>query len=93
MKEYIFYEDPGHGWLAVPIKELIDLGIASKITDYSYTLGGMAFLEEDCDFLTFVNAYKEKYGELPRYKAVYQEYTSIRAYPRYTKDKVYKELA
>ena len=93
MKEYIFYEDPGHGWLAVPIKELIELGIADKITGYSYTLGGMAYLEEDCDLPTFVKAYKKKYGEVPKGKAVYQEYTSIRNYPNYTKDKVYKEVA
>ena len=93
MKEYIFYEDPGHGWLAVPIKELIELGIADKITGYSYTLGGMAYLEEDCDLGVFVLAYKEKYGKLPEFKQKYQEYTSIRNYPNYTKDKVYKEVA
>ena len=27
---YNFYEDPGHGWLKVPIKELTKLNIADK---------------------------------------------------------------
>lgn len=53
---YSFYEDPGHGWLKVPIKELIKLNIADKITGYSYMQNEHAYLEEDCDLATFVNA-------------------------------------
>ena len=82
-KTYTLYEDPGHGWVAVPIDDLIALGVADKITSYSYLLGNMAFLEEDCDLPTFVRAYKKKFGKAPKGKTVYQEYTSRRSYPRY----------
>ena len=86
-KTYTFYEDPGHGWVAVPIDDLIALGVADKITSYSYLLGNMAFLEEDCDLPTFVRAYKKKFGKAPKGKTVYQEYTSIRSYPNYDYEK------
>jgi hypothetical protein len=86
-KTYIFYEDPGHGWVAVPMDHLIALGVADKITSYSYLLGNMAFLEEDCDLPTFVRAYKKKFGKAPKGKTVYQEHTSIRSYPNYDYEK------
>jgi len=47
--KYVFYEDPGHGWLKVPLKELEELGIADKISAYSYMKGSHAYLEEDRD--------------------------------------------
>jgi hypothetical protein len=31
-----FHQDPGHGWLCVKIAELEALGIADKITGFSY---------------------------------------------------------
>ena len=58
MKKYHFYSDPGHGWLKVSIKELIKLGIAEKITGYSYRKGNFAYLEEDCDVSTFADSKK-----------------------------------
>ena len=36
MNKYTFYEDPGHGWLKVPMTELVDLGVAGTISSYSY---------------------------------------------------------
>jgi len=54
--KYQFYADPGHGWLRVPYSELERLGIADKITRYSYTKGENVFLEEDCDMSTFMKA-------------------------------------
>lgn len=56
---YKFIEDPGHGWLEVTMKELIDLGIADKISSCSYRKNGTAYLEEDCDMGVFLEA---KYG-------------------------------
>lgn len=52
------YEDPGHGWAKVPVARLKKLGIADKITPYSYVRGAYAFLEEDCDLSTYCNALK-----------------------------------
>ena len=88
-KTYTFYEDPGHGWLAVPLGNLVELGVADKITGYSYLSGGMAYLEEDCDLGVFVLAYKDKYGKLPEIKQKYQENCHIRYCPNYD----YKEVA
>lgn len=53
-----FYSDPGHGWLAVKRTLLNELGIADKVTDYSYQKGGTVYLEEDCDAALFINAAK-----------------------------------
>lgn len=58
MKMYNFFQDPGHGWLRVKTKELIDLGIADKISQYSYmsNSGKSVYLEEDQDMTIFTDA-------------------------------------
>jgi hypothetical protein len=58
-----YYSDPGHGWIAVKYQEIIDLGIADKITSFSYKKGKTIYLEEDQDASTYIKAYKEHYGE------------------------------
>ena len=80
---YRFFEDPGHGWMEVSISELKNLGIASKISGYSYVNNDMAYLEEDGDLTTFFNAYRELNGHDPEYKTIYQEHTPIRNYQRF----------
>lgn len=91
-KPYTFYNDPGHGWLAVPVIELIALGIAGKISAFSYRKGDTAYLEEDCDAGVFLQA---KFGanlafaDLERrgiLQDVYQETTPIRNYQPYYLD-------
>ena len=54
-----FYQDPGHGWLAVPLPLLEQLGILDKVSGYSYMRGTMAHLEEDCDYSLFAAAMRE----------------------------------
>ena len=44
-----YFTDPGHGWVSVKLQTLIDLGIADKVSYYSYMRGSSAYLEEDCD--------------------------------------------
>ena len=53
---YIKHEDPGHGWLQVPLSELEELGIRSAISPYSYRDSHFAYLEEDCDMKRFIIA-------------------------------------
>jgi hypothetical protein len=48
-----FHIDAGHGWLEVPIADLRTLGIAEKISTYSYQKNEVAYLEEDCDATLF----------------------------------------
>lgn len=56
MATYTFYQDGGHGWLKVKKSELFALGIADKISSYSYQYKEWAYLEEDCDLSLFFNA-------------------------------------
>ena len=53
---YRYISDPGHGWLAVPVIEVSALNI--EITAFSYVdrRNEFAYLEEDLDMSTFVNA-------------------------------------
>ena len=62
------FGDSGHAWARFPKARLVQLGIADKITPYSYQNGPNAFLEEDCDLSTLINAltargYKVKFEE------------------------------
>ena len=79
---YRFITDPGHGWLEVPRAELDSLGIAHKISPYSYQKGELAYLEEDCDFSHFAAA-KAARAEPVQYSELYQENTFIRNLPRF----------
>lgn len=56
VQTFTFYNDPGHGWLKVPFKTLVALGIENDISAYSYMFGQFAYLEEDCDFSKFQHA-------------------------------------
>lgn len=82
---YTFHEDPGHGWLAVPVSELIALGVFGAISGYSYISrdGRTAYLEEDCDFAAFWAAYKARHGTEPQYRRAYSERTFIRSLPSF----------
>jgi hypothetical protein len=51
-----FVEDPGHGWLKVPMAEIETLGIASDISQCSFVNGRFVYLEEDMDAGTYLNA-------------------------------------
>ena len=82
--KYNFYSDPGHGWLEVEIQELCNLGIANKISVYSYRQGDKAYLEEDCDATLFCEA-KEAKGEEVQLNEINSNYSAspIRNYMRY----------
>ena len=86
--KFKFYSDDGHGWLAVKKKYLQELGIAHKISGYSYQKGLTAYLEEDCDAEVFVKAlcnflvieYDEMHMEFVRHDGR----SPIRSYSRYS---------
>ena len=54
-----FYQDPGHGWLAVPLALLARLDLLDKVSSYSYMRGRLAHLEEDCDYSLFAAAMRD----------------------------------
>lgn len=78
-----FYSDPSHGWLAVKTKELVDLGIANKISSFSYKRGQTSYLEEDCDagiFLKMLDSLGVEYEFDERHT---NKRHPIRSYPSY----------
>lgn len=86
--QYRFIADPGHGWLEVPMAELVELGIADKITSYSYRSrdGLLAYLEEDCDLSTFARAKGWKPGEAGEHiREEHQDPTFVRGLPSFTR--------
>jgi hypothetical protein len=88
MKTYKFYADPGHGWLAVKITELLELSIITQISTYSYMRGGTAYLEEDVDAALFFNAYRDKHGVDPKHSHMHTNNRSpIRNYDGYNRNK------
>jgi hypothetical protein len=85
--------DGGHGWLEVSKAKLTKLGIAHKISGYSYEKGTKAYLEEDCDAGLFFEAYfndkewykneafKEEAQSIP--ETVYKGDAPVRNYASY----------
>ena len=57
-QKLIFHCDSGHGWLEVPRADVIALGIADKVSPWSYIGGHSIYLEEDCDAGLYLDAAK-----------------------------------
>jgi hypothetical protein len=49
MAQYRWVADAGHSWLSVPLEDIRKLGIADKISPYSYMTHTRVYLEEDRD--------------------------------------------
>jgi len=54
------YADPGHAWGKIKRDVLHNLGVAHKISEYSYQYGDNVYLEEDCDLHVTVEALKQQ---------------------------------
>lgn len=80
---YTFFTDSGHGWLKVPVSELIELGIEKDISRYSYLFGDWAYLEEDCDMARFIDAQYMR-GLDVRWNSKVSQRSAVRSYPHYT---------
>lgn len=83
-RKLTFMTDPGHGWLSVSNKDIKELGIADKISAYSYMSPTRSFLEEDEDASIFMDAAKAAGWKIET-KTSYSENTPIRNYPDYDK--------
>lgn len=83
MKVYTFHCDGGHGWLAVKRSELATLGIADKVSSYSYQKGDTVYLEEDCDLTLFMDAKGIKNYRDLGIKESYRHASPVRNYNRY----------
>lgn len=83
MQTFTYYQDPGHGWLAVPRDLLHELGIAEDISRYSYQRAETVFLEEDCDMTRFVRAMGAAGHEFKAIDAHTNSDSFIRSLPSY----------
>jgi len=85
MKTFDYIQDPGHGWIKVPVALLLELSIAGDISSFSYYRDGFAYLEEDCDAARFMNAYA-RFGQDPklRDRVARAKSSKIRSYFCYT---------
>ena len=52
----VFFSDPSHGWGRVTRSMLTELGIADKISEFSYQDRDYVYLEEDCDLPRVISA-------------------------------------
>lgn len=59
-KEYTLIQDNSGCWLMVPYSDIIESGVESKISSDSYRSRECAYLEENSDMVTFLNAIKER---------------------------------
>ncbi len=80
-----FHSDPGHGWVEAPLTLVKSLGIAEKISAYSYQKEDTVYLEEDCDADLLISALK-KQGYSVNFHELHQENTFIRSLPGYRLD-------
>lgn len=87
-----FYSDPAHGWCAVKLHVLKDLGIVERISPYSYIRGKTAYLEEDMDYSTLIQAlfdHKVNYSLIEKYT---DNRSPIRSYDGYNFNQAYLTL-
>ena len=77
------YTDSGHGWASVKRSLLTDLGIADKVSRYSFQRGYRVYLEEDFDLPLLINALVTR-GINPEWVEHHTDRRSpIRSYDRY----------
>jgi hypothetical protein len=79
----IVYNDPSHAWAKVRKDVLVNLGIADKITRYSYQRGDYAYLEEVCDLTTLCMALNERDTRIKFVEKSSTKDSRIRSYDRY----------
>ena len=77
------FADPGHAWARFPKAKLVQLGIADKISTYSYMNGTNAFLEEDCDLSVLVVALRDRGYEIKFNESHANKQSKIRNYATY----------
>ena len=82
----VYYQDSGHGWLAVKREWLQTLGLEHQITPYSYQRGQTVYLEEDFDMANFLDCAKGAWWQV-NYSSRHTDGRSpIRSYDPYTYD-------
>ena len=92
VRKFTFINDPGHGWLSVSYKDLIELDLVDKISSHSYMNASRVFLEEDCDLSLFIKALNKAGFELETIDS-YKDLAPQRNYSSYCYDWIKNPLA
>jgi len=77
------YSDAGHSWGKVRRDVLVNLGIADKITRYSYQRGDFVYCEEDVDLTTVCMALNQRNTRVKFVEKRSERDSKIRSYERY----------
>jgi hypothetical protein len=77
------YSDPAHAWAKVKKQVLLNLGIADKISRYSYQLRDNVYLEEDCDLYLLHQTLDAQDVRLKYVEKHTDKSSKIRSYERY----------
>jgi hypothetical protein len=80
-----WYEDAGHGWLAVPLARFPDAEAQATSFSFRVAAGGLRWvlLEEDADARAFLGVHTEVEGDaLPTFRISDFEGTQLRSLPR-----------
>ena len=80
----IHYQDPAHGWIKCSIGLLYGLGIADKISGYSYRRNESVYIEEDGDFSILLDAAKIQGLDIVLRSKHTDKSSRIRSYDVYT---------
>lgn len=89
MRSYFdFISDPGHGWLKVTVKDLMDLKLSpTDFSSYSYRNNDALYLEEDQDAGIFINAWlAANPNKTPKFRerVAREKHSRVRNYSRNT---------
>jgi hypothetical protein len=84
MRNFKYYTDPGHGWVAVKADILESLGLIDQISGFSYVKGFTVYLEEDRDASLFSARYREKNGAYTLEECHSSDRSSVRRYSPYS---------
>lgn len=82
-KVFKHYSDPSHGWVAVKRELIESLGLAEKITVFSYEKGKTAYLEEDIDAPTVLDELTRRGVAWKVVSIDHGDRSPIRSYPRF----------
>jgi hypothetical protein len=77
------YSDGGHAWAKVKRQVLLNLGIANKISPFSYQLRDNVYLEEDNDLYVLYQALDSQGVRLKYVEKPSDRQSKIRSYESY----------
>lgn len=88
------YNDPGHGWFALPIKKIKSLNLdISQYTKLTINpMGTILFFEEDCEFNAILEQLKTKNIQLKVVSFNGNKQSKIRNYPLTSLDYIKNHL-